>query len=73
MNMYLFNVTYKAWNNSFSDLISRSILSVGHNKKEAIDNAKNNVKKDCRDFEASKIESVMGYKIEVNKIKSEQA
>lgn len=61
--MKLYNVKYKVWNNSFSGLNEHEKLSVGKNKKEAIDRVKEIVDKDARNFDAEEISSIFGYRI----------
>lgn len=59
--MKLYNVTYRQWNDSFSDMYDCEELSVGNTPEEAIEKVKNNVEKDARDFEAEDISKVFGY------------
>jgi len=69
--MDLYEVSYRSWNSSFSDLINHSSLSVGTSGGDAIDRFKDKLTEagyntdggDFRDFKAKKIEKVMGYKI----------
>lgn len=64
--MKLYKVEYKTWNNSFSNLIDREILSVGNDEEDAIKKVKEVVDKDARDFEATEINEVFGYNISIS-------
>jgi len=64
--MNLYEVYYKTWNSSFSNLLLRTELSVGTSSKNAIDRVKAIKDSDCRDFSARMIEMVMGHEIIVN-------
>lgn len=61
--MNLYRVTYREWNDSFSDMYDCEELSVGENEQEAIARVKEIAEKDARDFEAEKISKVFGRKI----------
>ena len=63
--MKLYRINYQVWNNYFSDLLDREKLSVGNNKDDAIERVRQTVESDARNFVATEIESVFGYKIEV--------
>ncbi len=61
--MKLYNVKYKVWNNSLSGLNEHEKLSIGENKKEAIDRVKEIVDKDARNFDVEEISNIFGYSI----------
>ena len=63
--MKLYEVTYKTWNIHFSGLDSQRMLAVGNSPEDAIRRAKKHAEKDARDFQASEIAEVMGYKIRI--------
>lgn len=63
--MKLYEVTFKTWNGSFSDLNSNRMLAVGGSPEDAIRRAKERTDGDARDFRATEISDVMGYKIQV--------
>lgn len=64
--MKLYEVTYKTWNMNFSNLNSQRMLAIGNNPEDAIQRAKERTEKDARDFRASEIAEVMGYKVRVS-------
>ena len=59
----LYKVSYMQWNSSFSGMYECEELSVGENKKEAIEKVKENAEKDARLFDAEEITSIFGYKV----------
>ncbi|GHV39876.1 hypothetical protein FACS189490_04170 [Clostridia bacterium] len=63
--LFLYTVKYRDWNMYFSDLIDRSMLSVGKDEADAIENARQRLHSDCRDFSAEKLEAVMGAAISI--------
>lgn len=63
--MKLYEVEYKMWNSTFSDLEQYKMLSIGNNEEEAVTKVKECVDKDARDFIAKEITEVFGYKITV--------
>lgn len=66
MAQKLYQVSYRVWNSSFSDLNQRERLSVGEDETEAIERVKQTVVKDARDFSAREISNVFGYAIRVD-------
>lgn len=65
MRMKLYIVTYGEWNSTFSDLISRRMLSVGKDAEEAIANAEAEAGRNTRDFSAEEVKEIMGHEIAV--------
>ena len=63
--MKLYEVTYKTWDMYSSSLDSQRMLAVGNSPEDAIRRAKRRTEKDARDFRASEIAEVMGYKIRI--------
>ena len=61
--MNLYEVHYKTWNSSFSNLLPRTELAVGTSSEDAIDRVKAINDSDCRDFSARMIETIMGHEI----------
>ena len=66
VGLFLYSVEYRDWNESFSDLIKRSVTVVGKDDADAVENAKRMARPDSRDFEASRITTVMGMEISVS-------
>ena len=63
--MNLYNVSLKLWNEAFSGFLNTKMLSVGENREDAINRVKHIIFKDAEgfEFEAEKIDKVMGYDI----------
>lgn len=66
MAQKLYQVSYRVWNSSFSDLNQREKLSVGEDETEAIERVRKTVDSDARDFSATEISNVFGYAISVD-------
>ncbi|GHU38650.1 hypothetical protein FACS1894105_12810 [Clostridia bacterium] len=64
-DLSLYSVTYRDLTSDFSGVIARSVLAVGKDENDAIQNAKKEAEKDSRDFKANKIKAVMGMTISV--------
>lgn len=62
---YLYSVSYKDWNSDLSGLIDRQMLAAGTSEEDAINNAKRQARSDSRDFNAIRIDAVMGMDISV--------
>jgi len=63
MKLKLYRITYKAWNRTFSELISKEALSIGVHEADAIQRLKSEAASDTREFGAELITEVQGHRI----------
>lgn len=67
----LYSVNYQDWTDDLSDLIDKSMLSVGKDEEDAIENARLDARSDSRNFTASKVDEVMGMNISIGQVGAE--
>ena len=62
-SLKLYSVAFFTWNESFSNLDRHDVLAVGYEMKDAIQRVKEAAERDARDFTATEITDVVGFKI----------